>query len=280
VEITAAGRADWIGWLELAVETVDEIGTRTTARVIGDVDADILAVVEVENRAALQRLNRDLLGGMYRHVMLVDGNDDRGIDVGIMTKAGFPIRSIRSHVDASDASGLIFSRDCAQYEIATPSGAVLHVLVNHFKSQSGGGGAQRRRQAGEVRRIVDALTAAGEHVIVLGDLNEGQPAEDQPPANLQPLFDPAGPLTSCYRLPGFDVGERPGTFDSCGLRNRLDYVLLSHSLRPAFSGGHVFRRGLWGSRTSRPDRWDTYPEMTAPVHQASDHAAVVVTLDM
>jgi len=43
--------------------------------------------------------------------MLVDGNDERGIDVGIMTKTGFRIRTIRSHVDAEDDVGIVFSRD-------------------------------------------------------------------------------------------------------------------------------------------------------------------------
>ena len=38
-------------------------------------------------------------------------------------------------------------------------------------------------------------------------------------------------------------------------------------------------------RASRPgrtrlDRWETYPEMTTSVHQGSDHAAVVVRLDL
>jgi endonuclease/exonuclease/phosphatase family metal-dependent hydrolase len=280
VEIVAQGRDDWIGWLELATETTDETGTRTTARVISDVDADVIAIIEAEDRDALVRLNNDLLDHRYRHVMLVDGNDERGIDVGIMTKDGFPIRSIRSNVDATDAGGTIFSRDCPQYEIRTPAGATLHVLVNHFKSQSGGGGSKRARQAAEVRRIVDDLVARDERVIVLGDLNEGQPHADQPAANLRVLFDPDGPLVSCYDLDGFEVGPRPGTFDSCGIRNRLDYVLLSRNLRPAFRTGHVFRKGLWGSRSTRPDQWETYAEMTTAMHQASDHAAVVITLDL
>jgi endonuclease/exonuclease/phosphatase family metal-dependent hydrolase len=102
-----------------------------------------------------------------------------------------------------------------------------------------------------VRRIVDDLVAAGQHVIVCGDLNEGQPAPYQPAANLQALFDPAGPLTSCYTVDGLTLGDRLGTFDTCSLRNRLDYILLSHSLRPAFRSGHVFRMGLWGSRKTR-----------------------------
>ena len=42
VEIIATGREDWIGWAELAVETTDETSTRLTARVIAEVDADII----------------------------------------------------------------------------------------------------------------------------------------------------------------------------------------------------------------------------------------------
>jgi endonuclease/exonuclease/phosphatase family metal-dependent hydrolase len=280
VEIIATGRSDWIGWLELATEVTDEIGVRMTAKVIAEIDADIIAVIETEDRPSLLRLNHDLLGDLYQHVMLVDGNDERGIDVGIMTKQGFPIRSIRSNVDAVDAEGVIFSRDCPQFEVGTPAGSVIHVLVNHFKSQSGGGGDRRRRQADEVRRIADGLVAEGRHVIVLGDLNEGPAADSRPPVNLRSLFDPDGPLVSCYDIDGFDIGNRPGTFDSCGLRNRLDYILLSLSLRPAFRSGRVFRKGLWGSRRTRPDQWATYDDMTTATHQASDHAALVVGLDL
>jgi endonuclease/exonuclease/phosphatase family metal-dependent hydrolase len=279
VEIVATGRSDWIGWVELATEAIDEIGTRTTARVIAEVDADVIAIIEAEDRPSLIRLNKELLGDRYEHVMLVDGNDDRGIDVGIMTKKGFEIESIRSNVDVKDRTGPVFSRDCAQYEIRTPTGEIIHVLVNHFKSQSGGGGTKRRRQAREVRRIADELVAAGKNVIVLGDLNEGQPSEARAAANLKVLFDPNGPLVSCYDLPSFHTGEKLGTFDACGIRNRLDYVLVSRSLQPRFTSGHLFRKGLWGTRTTRPTAWETYPEMANHNQQASDHAAVVVEFE-
>jgi hypothetical protein len=32
-------------------------------------------------------------------VMLIDGNDERGIDVGLMTSEHLPINPMRSHVD-------------------------------------------------------------------------------------------------------------------------------------------------------------------------------------
>ena len=189
VEIVAEGRGDWIGWVELAKEAVDETATRMTARVISEIGADILGLVEVEDRPALLRFNRDLLGGLYRHVMLVDGNDDRGIDVAIMTRDGFDIGSIRSNVDKTDTKGIIFSRGCAEYEVRTPNGVVIHVLVNHFKSQSGGGGAKRKRQAKAVRKIVNELVQAAAHVVVVGDLNEGPAVAGTQAPNLARLFD-------------------------------------------------------------------------------------------
>jgi endonuclease/exonuclease/phosphatase family metal-dependent hydrolase len=280
VEIVAEERGDWIGWVELAKEAVDETATRMTARVIHDIGAHVLGLVEVEDRPSLLRFNRDLLGGLYRHVMLVDGNDDRGIDVAIMTRNGFDIGSIRSNVDRTDSKGIIFSRDCAEYEVRTPKGAVIHVLVNHFKSQSGGGGPKRKRQAKAVRKIVNELVQAGAHVVVLGDLNEGPAATGTQARNLATLFKNKSPLIDCYSLPGFDVGNRPGTFDSCVLWNRFDYIFISKSLRPYFSGGRVFRKGLWGSREKRPTLWETYPEITASKEGASDHSAVVIELNL
>jgi endonuclease/exonuclease/phosphatase family metal-dependent hydrolase len=280
VEIIAGGRDAWIGWVELAKEPVNETATRMTARVIQDIDADILGVVEAEDRPSLVRFNGDLLAGLYRHVMLVDGNDERGIDVAIMTRDGFEIESIHSNVDKVDDEGEIFSRDCAQYEVRTPSGALIHMLVNHFKSQSGGGGPKRKRQATAVRKIVDSLIEQGEHVVVLGDLNEGPAAAGSQAPNLASLFDNNSPLIDCYSLPGFDVGNRPGTFDSCGLRNRLDYIFMSHSLEAHYVAGRVFRKGLWGSRATRPTDWETYPEILASKEGASDHSAVIIELDV
>jgi len=59
-----------------------------------------------------------------RHrVMVIDGNDDRGTDVGVMCRFAYEIVSIRSHVDDADALAEIFSRDCPEYTITTPTGA-------------------------------------------------------------------------------------------------------------------------------------------------------------
>ena len=280
VEIIANGRGDWIGWIELATEPTNETGTRMTARVIQEVNADILGIIEAEDRPSLVRFNEELLDGQYGHAMLVDGNDERGIDVGIMTREGFDILSICSNVDTVDDDGVVFSRDCPQYEVRTPNGNIVHVLVNHFKSQSGGGGPKRRRQAKKVRKIADDLMQQGKHVVVIGDLNEGPTAGNTQAVNLVGLYENDSQLIDCYSLDEFDVGNRPGSFDSCGLSNRLDYIFISRSLQQSFNGGGLFRKGLWGSRVTRPTNWETYPEMTASVEQASDHSLAFVDLNI
>lgn len=280
VEITAGGRGDWIGWVELAKGPTNETATRLTAQVIQDVGADVIGVVEAEDRPSLVRFNEEMLEDQYKHIMLIDGNDERGIDVGIMTGKRFPIERIRSNVDRRDQIGEVFDRDCPQYEVTTTSGAVLHILVNHFKSQSGGGGAKRKRQAAAVFEIAKELVDKRQHVIVMGDLNEGPPNEGEHVANFAALYQDGTPLIDCYDLDGFKIGPRPGTFNACGTRDRLDYIFISRSLKGSFRSGGVFRKGLWGTRKNRPDQWKTYCEMTCSAEQASDHAAVFIDLDL
>jgi endonuclease/exonuclease/phosphatase family metal-dependent hydrolase len=296
--IDAEGRGSWNGWVELIKEPVDEVATRMTAKVIGELGADVLCVVEAEDRPSLVRFNTELLGGQYGHGMLVDGNDPRGIDVGLFTTAAVDVVWVRSNVDVPHPSGsgrLLFSRDCPIYHLRTPGGADLFVLLNHLKSQSFAGGNPdplRTAQAEGVRKIYDQLRVEGAELIaVLGDLNKGPDRTNpQHHPTLEALLDPGSPLINAYALPQFSQlfgdkdtdRERPGSFQSCSLTNRLDYILLSPELTAKVTDGGVFRKGLWGppKNKTKPKLWSIYPEITASRHAASDHAAVWVDLDL
>jgi endonuclease/exonuclease/phosphatase family metal-dependent hydrolase len=275
VEIVAAGRGDWVGWAELITEPVDDLALVNTARVIADVGADVLGVVEAESRTALKRFTDGALRAgphpVYPHVMLVDGNDDRGIDVGVLTKPQYRLERLRSHVDDTDEKGTVFSRDCPEHEIRTPDGDRLLVLVNHLKSKGYGGQAQssatRRRQADRVASIYrDRIADGFRYVAVLGDLND-TPASDP----LAPLLQQTD-LRDIGAHPDFDDGGRPGTFGNGTASGKIDYVLLSPELYARATGGGVFRQGVWGGKNGT--LWPRYDSMTAPVHAASDHAAI------
>jgi endonuclease/exonuclease/phosphatase family metal-dependent hydrolase len=281
VEVVASGRSDWIGWAELTTEPVDELAMSNTARVITDVGAHVLGVVEAESRVALKRFAdgalRERRDPAYPHVMLVDGNDDRGIDVGVLTRPEYPLRGLRSHVDDVDDRGRVFSRDCPEYEVLTPGGDPVLVLLNHLKSKGYGGQAQssamRRRQAQRVAEIYrERLDQGIKHVAVLGDLNDTPASEP-----LTPLLDGTD-LRDISTHPDFDDGGRPGTYGNSTAANKIDYVLLSPSLFERATGGGIWRKGVWGGRNGT--LWPIYDTVTAPVHAASDHAAVYADLAM
>lgn len=281
VSLVASGRADWIGWVEAKTEPVNEIAIDNTGRVIRDVNADILAVVEADNRIALDRFSETVLkriapkGVPYEHVLLFDGNDERGIDVGLMTRAGFPVRQIRTHIYDTDASGkTIFSRDCPEYAVEnTATGETVWVLPNHFKSKFGGdtpaSRAKREAQATRTAEIYNGLRASGEDlVVVLGDFND-IPAS--PP--LQPLLANTD-LQDASAHPTFDPGEFNGigTFGLGNDNDKIDYLLLSPALFSRIQATGLFRMGAWPG--VRPVRWTVYPELQHKVQVASDHHVI------
>jgi endonuclease/exonuclease/phosphatase family metal-dependent hydrolase len=286
IELVADSRFDWTGWLELAKEPIDEVTTNMTAQVLLDVNADVRGVVEVEDRPSLDRFNQDLLGGHFEHVMLIDGNDSRGIDVGIMTRQGVEIVSMHS-TSTFRIRELPASASSAATAPSTYAGSrnkrSVRVLLNHFKSQSGGGGPKRARQAQGLRDIVDALVKSGEkNLIVMGDLNEGPDGQGNPSPHFAPLYAPSSPLVDVFSLAAFDPGPKPGTFQSCSTTNRIDYIFVSKNLAPKVVDGGVERHGLWGAPTNKnpPSAWEIYPTITESGQAASDHAAVFVDVNI
>ena len=282
VQIVASGRADWVGSLELRDEPVDEQAMRNTARVMRDIEADVLGVVEVESRPVLRDFNADVvaaLGGeAFRHAMVIDGNDTRGIDVGLLTRQGFPIGVLRSHVDEMlDERNPIFSRDCAEFEVSSPSGGRLLVMLNHFKSKGFGSqqssNAKRRAQAKRVAEIYDERIAKGiKNIAIMGDFNDTPDSEP-----LSPLVEGTD-LKDIFLHPTFDDGGFPGTYGSCAADNKIDFILLSPALFERVKGGGVFRKGMWPG--ARAKRWEAYPEVARKEDAASDHAAIWVDIDL
>jgi len=281
-EILPNGRGDWIGWFELQMEPINETATENTARILGLLKADVLTVIEAEDRISIKRFNKDVLPKVgvdrFDHIMLIDGNDDRGIDVGIMTKQGYEIVRILSHIDDKDDKGEIFSRDCVEYEIKTKQGNKLLVLVNHFKSKGYGNpvesAAKRLRQATRVREIYDLYSSAGyEYIAITGDLNE---IPDNPP--MDPLIRLGSTLTDIMAHPKFQKDGRPGTYGNGTKTGKFDYILMSNKLSDKVKGGGIIRDGVWGGKNGT--LFPHLPTIKKEMDSASDHAGLWVDLDI
>lgn len=203
--------------------------------------------------------------------MLIDGNDDRGIDVALLTQTGYPLGAIRSHIDDTDEQGVVFSRDCPEFELRTPGGHRLVVLVNHLKSKGYGSQAanndKRRRQAQRIADLYRQLRKNRvKYIGVLGDLNDTPTS-----APLAPLVTGTD-LRDISEHPNFDDGGRPGTFGNGTASQRIDYVLLSPALYAKAQGGGIWRKGAWGGVNGT--LWPRYDTVTKSTDAASDHAAV------
>lgn len=280
LEIVANGRGDWIGWFEIKKEHIKEVATENTARVLNLINADIIGIVEAEDRVGLKAFNDAVvnkIGGQpYEYVMLIDGNDDRGIDVGIMSRQAFPIESMRSHVDDKDGTSVIFSRDCPEYLFALPSGTRLLVLVNHLKSKGYGtpatSDARRERQAKRVRAIYDQRRQEGiQHIAVIGDFNDIPTS-----VPMAPLLQQGSDLKDVSQHANYQNDGHPGTYGNGTASAKFDYILLSPALWTAVQQAGVERRGVWGGKNGT--LWNILPEMKTAKDAASDHAALWVDL--
>lgn len=286
VRIEADGREDWVGWVELKTSRVEEEAITMTARMIRDMNADILGLVEIESRPVLtefhQYIYAPLATDTYRHMMVIDGNDARGIDVGIMVRDGFTIPSMRSHVDEVSDGKKVFSRDCPEYIVETPGGAKIAVLPNHYKSKYGGNDQssqdKRRNQAAFTAQYYQRLLDEGiENVVVLGDLNDTPDSDELTPllsTSLQEVTD--HPSFTEFEF-NANTGHRGiGTFGTGADSKKIDYILLSPALWALVEKGGIFRKGVY----TASNRWEMYPELTKPHYAASDHHGIWVDLNI
>src|SRR6185503_12943749 len=108
LEVVAKGRSDWVGWVRYATDELAWEAVGNTGRVVDAIRPDIMLCVEVENRPALQRFTDQVLGTRFPAAALpfnvvIDGNDPRGIDLGMMSR--HPIVSVRTHIFDPDKGG-------------------------------------------------------------------------------------------------------------------------------------------------------------------------------
>jgi endonuclease/exonuclease/phosphatase family metal-dependent hydrolase len=267
---------------------LNEAEKELTARAIREIDADLIALMEVDNHEVLKRFRTERLDGMkYAHTMLVDANDPRRIDVAILSR--FPIVAVRSYQHLKDGSQPLFSRDCLEADVLL-NGSRLTLFVNHFKSMldlnnpSQGRKttrAKRVKQAAEVKAIVQArfgTNPGGAAWAVIGDLNDFLGAGQGTTSGITDLVTWSEVENVVDRLPSEErwthFFERAPAGDP--RVRQLDYILLSTSLAAGTTAVPVIeRRGLSTKAMEAPG--PRFPGVTAKT-VASDHCPVAIDI--
>jgi len=136
---------------------------------------DVLIMEEVENRGVLELWRKKYLQSFgYKPALLIEGPDERGIDVGMFTRLE-PIDPLNLHTltfkeNANlPASEIHATRGILEANLKLPDGTLLTILGVHLPSQ--GAPSEMRRQALEQVNKVKAGLPADRMVIVGGDFN-------------------------------------------------------------------------------------------------------------
>ena len=161
---------------------------RELAQAIRDVNADVIALQEVESKEALERFNNTYLKDMgYAYVASEDVGYYRGCEQSLLSR--FPISETRTWRTAdlrkvkrvgggwdeipadAQADQFVFQRSPLFATVKTPGGYELSLFILHHKA-----GRNRWRREAEALQTVDYLAevqrdAPDRNILILGDFN-------------------------------------------------------------------------------------------------------------
>jgi endonuclease/exonuclease/phosphatase family metal-dependent hydrolase len=265
-------------YLGKLVKGKDPQETESIARRILSMNVDVLAVQEVENIDILKEFNRIRLNRRYPYQVLIEGNDARFIDIGLLSRLPVgAVTSFQTAVHSQAPAQRAFSRDLVATEIMNPNGSkVLFTLFNnHLKSHFGDEDAngqgkvdndnRRRQQTEKLSEIVAQRMRPDSRYIIVGDMNDAPDAAPLEPLLTiegQPLFNalatpqetrPAKPEADGHnpQSPAWTHRfKRPGHPPEHKL---FDQIWLSPALAPAFRIGWIDRRTKHGGDGSDHD---------------------------
>ncbi|MBT9588635.1 endonuclease/exonuclease/phosphatase family protein [bacterium] len=208
--------------------------------------ADVIALQEVENLQILKTFrDQHGLAEAYPHLLLLEGNDKRGIDVALMSR--HPIQNPVSHkettfkVEGQKEKGH-FLRDVLQADIEMPGGTPVRFFVTHFASKIGGQRADRLRkaEAKAAREIIQRETASfpGQRYVVMGDFNDTPDSIavktfTTPDKNGWALRDVFADQPETVSYPTSEE-----TAQKWGYK-KIDHILVSPALMDSFTGHQV-----------------------------------------
>jgi predicted extracellular nuclease len=247
------------------VKGKDPKDTERVAKRILEMDVDVLALQEVEDVSTLRNFVREQLDNAYRHVVLIEGNDKRLIDVALISRLPLGQAVSWQHERYKDEpTGLpIFSRDLLEVDVLAPGRKrrLFTVYVNHLKSkftehrtgplydqELEEAATRRGMQAETVMDIVERKQRPKSKYVVLGDMNDSPKSKPLKPFTQlenglkqvverggSPNYGDSPPATKRWTS-RYKPSGQPAEYDL------LDQIWLSPELAKQQSGAFILRR--------------------------------------
>ncbi len=265
-------------------------------KAIRTIDADVLALQEIESKAALEWFIGEHLADMgYKYIESIDVGDGRGIEQAVLSRfpiveaevwpgeelggihpdkwgsgknweAGKPIRFRRSPLRVTVQLPAAEGDDDGEYD--------LTLFILHHKSGGPGGYWREKEAARIVEKAAEALAADPDaNIAILGDFN-CQPGEA--PFEMYTKAGFVSALMEAAAASGGATGE-DGRHNPQWVTHEsgriIDHILVNANLEPEIIDGSAFVFGT-PARPAGSD-WRTTPP---PPGFASDHYPIVIDL--
>lgn len=266
----------------IALKHKDPAAREAVVRRIEEMNLDILAVQEVEDIETLRYfVNHELnIKGMYPHIILVEGNDPRLIDLAVLSK--YPIGAVTTwqHAAHPDNPGeRVFSRDLLQVEVLNKDRTkqLCTVFNNHLKSHfvrfnedqvegARRANIRRQQQAEAMAKIIAKEMDANDRFVVVGDMNDPVDSEFllpltrssrvklinglEDPTETRPAPNSSSPPPHAAWTHRFKESGKPAHYEL------FDHIWLSTALAKKQTGAFIDRRTkLSGDGSDHDPAW-------------------------
>lgn len=263
---------------QTAFDIFDDAEKKLTAEAIKEVNADVIALEEVESLRILDLINSKYLKNLYSYDVLIDAHDPRKINVAVLSK--YPIISVRTHRNEKSSmpkEKWLFSRDCLEVEIDV-DGKPLFLYVNHLKSMMEGCDKTKPHRVEQSKRVAEIIDEKWKdnnyegNFIVLGDLND-YPDQD---TGISALLEHPGLKNVIGRLPADDQWTH--YWAEKKEYSQLNYFLSKSLAKQNTGSPGIMRKGIAKAAVKDTDEMFKGVENTKPV--ASDHAPVYMDIQL
>ena len=252
---------------------------KNMARVISRIGSDrannspaVIGVCEIENRKVLEDLVNDpLLLPKDYGIIHYEGPDRRSIDVALLYQKSLfqPMESSSHELKIYDdlSRKRVYTRD--QLLVSGKlDGDVIHVIVNHWPSRSGGEARSRSKRLGAAKlnkRLIDSLQSLDPYakILTMGDLND-DPTNDSVKEVLKakkdrkkvPLKGIYNPFEKMFTEKGY------GTTAYRDAWSLFDQIMVT---KPLIEGDYAsyrfWKAGIYNKAylSNKRGRWEGYP---------------------
>lgn len=241
---------------------------KALAESLKEINSDVIAMQEVESKETLSNFLNKYVPELGYKVVLIEGNDERGIDVALVTK--LEILNVKSHKDVKfpvigqPNQTQVFQRDLLQVELKASNGYTFTAFVGHLKSKHGGAESDliRKAEATKISEIISEFRSENPNAnfVLMGDFNDTINS-----IPLKPILESNLKFNDIIKE-DLGTGKEVYTYHPVKFRERIDYMLVSPSMKNEYIKGSVKINKFPEDMSNENKKWIFY--------EASDHLPV------